>query len=181
MTNATMPIVTLISLATGASGSGPGPVLLAQEDAPTVGNSSSGSVGQEGVGSGQGGTQIEALPGENGSNGSGTQPTGTQPQGPSMWPLMIMMVVVFGFLIWQSSSAQRKEKKKREEMLSGLKRHDRVQTIGGIIGSVVEIKEGEVVLKVDEANNVKMRFTKSAVQQVLAEGEESSEAGLSKT
>jgi preprotein translocase subunit YajC len=54
-------------------------------------------------------------------------------------------------------------------MLSALKRHDRVQTIGGVIGAVVEVKDDEVVLKVDETNNIKMRFARSAVQQIIAE------------
>jgi preprotein translocase subunit YajC len=88
----------------------------------------------------------------------------------SSWIIFLPLLAVMVFMIWTSSSAQRKERKKREAMLSALKRHDRVQTVGGVIGSVVEIKDTEVVLKVDEANNIKMRFAKSAVQQVLTEG-----------
>ena len=100
-----------------------------------------------------------------------TDPTGTtagrpQSTGNSL-VLFLPLILIMVFLLWTSSSAQRKEKKKRDAMLGALKRHDRVQTIGGVIGSVVEIKDSEVVLKVDETNNVKMRFSKTAVQQVL--------------
>lgn len=96
-------------------------------------------------------------------------PTGTQAPAkpPSAWPILLPLILIMVFMFWTSSSAQRKEKKKRDSMLSALKRHDRVQTIGGVIGSVVEIKDSEIVLKVDETNNVKMRFSRSAVQQVL--------------
>ncbi len=103
-----------------------------------------------------------------GTGGAGT-PTPTNPLG--SFYIFIPLLLIMVFMIWTSSSAQRKEKKKRESMLGSLKRHDRVQTIGGLIGSVVEIKDSEVVLKVDEANNIKMRFAKSAVQQVLSEGD----------
>ncbi|MCC6909617.1 MAG: preprotein translocase subunit YajC [Phycisphaerales bacterium] len=116
----------------------------------------------------------EASSGSPGAGGGGSAPA-ANPWGSAFIfiPLLLIMVV----MIWTSSSAQRKEKKKREQMLGALKRHDRVQTIGGLIGSVVEIKDSEVVLKVDEANNVKMRFAKSAVQQVLSEGEGEAASG----
>jgi preprotein translocase subunit YajC len=52
-------------------------------------------------------------------------------------------------------------------MVSAIKKHDRVQTIGGVIGSVVEIKPDYVVLKVDESSNTRITFARSAVQQVL--------------
>lgn len=118
---------------------------------------------------------VPLTPGGNGGEATGAQPSGaarptsTSPFG-GQWIILIPLLLIMVFMIWTSSSAQRKERKKRDAMLAALKRHDRVQTIGGLIGSVVEIKDNEVVLKVDEANNVKMRFAKSAVQQVLTEG-----------
>ena len=51
----------------------------------------------------------------------------------------------------------------------GLKRGDRVQTIGGILGTVVETRDGEVLLKVDEGNNTKIRFSRNAIHRVLEE------------
>ncbi len=109
------------------------------------------------------------LPGNGGEAAApGSAGRTTSPWGSSI--IIIPLLLIMVFMIWTSSSAQRKERKKREAMLAALKRHDRVQTIGGLIGSIVEIKDNEVILKVDEANNVKMRFAKSAVQQVLAEG-----------
>lgn len=80
-------------------------------------------------------------------------------------PVLVLMVVF-------SAVAQRKEKKRREALLSAVKKHDRVLTSGGIIGSVVETTPDTVVLKVDENSNVRMTFSRSAVQQILKEASE---------
>ncbi len=63
----------------------------------------------------------------------------------------------------------RKQKKQRQQMLAAIKRGDRVQTVGGVIGSVLEVRENEIVLKVDEGSNTKMRFARSAIQGVVGE------------
>lgn len=79
----------------------------------------------------------------------------------------LLLLGVFVFFIFTMISSERKQKKKRNEMMGALKRNDRVQTVGGIIGVVTEIKDEEVVLRVDEASKTKIRFSKTAVQQVL--------------
>jgi preprotein translocase subunit YajC len=53
-------------------------------------------------------------------------------------------------------------------MLAALKKHDKVQTVGGVIGSIVELKPDYIVLKVDESANTRITFAKSAIQQVIA-------------
>jgi preprotein translocase subunit YajC len=65
---------------------------------------------------------------------------------------------------------QRREKKRRAQMLDALKKGDRIQTIGGILGTVVEVREQEVVIKVDENNNTKLHFARAAIQTILPEG-----------
>jgi len=80
---------------------------------------------------------------------------------------IVLIGGMFVLMIFLSGRAQRAERKKKQELLSSLKKHDRVQTIGGILGSIVEIRDEEVVLRVDEANNTRMHFAKSAIQQVV--------------
>lgn len=80
-------------------------------------------------------------------------------------PLGLMLIVMF----WIMSSGRRKEQKRFQEMLNALKRNDRVLTIGGIVGTVVEVRDDVVILKVDETNNVKMQFLRSAIKEVLRE------------
>lgn len=88
--------------------------------------------------------------------------------GGGLWIGLILMLVVF-YAIMLSGS--RREKKKRQEMLSAIKKNDRVMTIGGIIGSVVSVNDAEVSLKVDESANVKITVIRSAIQRVLREDE----------
>ncbi len=102
---------------------------------------------------------------------TGTPTTQPQPGGlqqlltSPIVPLALMMVVIF----WMMSAGRRKEQRKFQDMLSSLKRNDRVLTVGGIVGTVVEVRDDVVILKVDEANNVKMQFLRSAVKEVLRE------------
>lgn len=114
-----------------------------------------------------------------GSNGATIDP-GVQPLGPganqappsSAFPsgFLFMMVALFVLMIVLSSMGQRKERKRRNEMLTQLGRYDRVTTTGGLIGTIVELKDEELVLKVDEATNTRIHVVRSAVQQVLKKG-----------
>ncbi|MEM6332926.1 MAG: preprotein translocase subunit YajC [Planctomycetota bacterium] len=96
-------------------------------------------------------------------SGSGSQPGGLF-GGSSFLILMIGMIVVMYVVVF---GGQRREKKRKAEMLDGMQKGDRIQTVGGVLGTVLEVKEHEVVLKVDENANTRMRFAKSAVQTVL--------------
>ncbi len=79
-----------------------------------------------------------------------------------------MFLPVLAIMIFISVMGGRREKKKRAALMSSMKKHDEVQTAGGILGSVVEIKDDTVVLKVDENSNVRMTFTKSAIVQIVS-------------
>ena len=89
-------------------------------------------------------------------------------EGMGMEP-MLLILVVFGGIILFSVFGQRKEKKRRKEMLSSIKKNDSVQTIGGVIGSVVELKNETVVIRVDDRADTRMTFARAAVQQVLSQ------------
>ena len=54
-------------------------------------------------------------------------------------------------------------------------KHDRVQTIGGIIGSVVEVKPDTVVLQIDDASKIRMTFSRTAISTVLEKQESNSD------
>ena len=80
-----------------------------------------------------------------------------------MMPLLLALAVLW-FLMIRGKSG---ETKKRQQMLNELKKGARVQTIGGVLGTVVEVRDSEVLLKVDESTNTKMRFARSAIHRVL--------------
>lgn len=79
---------------------------------------------------------------------------------------LILILVVFWFLVIGS---KRKQERQRREMLDSVKKGDRVQTIGGILGTVLDVREDRIVLKVDESSNTKISFAKSAVHRVLGD------------
>jgi preprotein translocase subunit YajC len=55
-------------------------------------------------------------------------------------------------------------------MIEAVKKGDKVVTIGGVHGVVSSVKDGTVVIKVDE--NCKIEFSKSAISAVTAKGDE---------
>jgi len=93
-----------------------------------------------------------------------SQPPGLFGGGNQIFLIVMVMLAVMFFISFRTSS---KEKKKKAAMLSSLKKGDRVQTIGGIVGSVVEAREDKVIVKVDENSNTKMTFTRGAVHAVI--------------
>ena len=72
-----------------------------------------------------------------------------------------LIFVVFYFLLIRP---QKKQQKEHVQMLSDLKKNDEVVTSGGIHGTIVNLQDNVVVLRVDE--NVRMKVQKSAVARV---------------
>jgi preprotein translocase subunit YajC len=101
-----------------------------------------------------------------------TQPTTATAPPPGFVVLLqqvgpiLLIVVVFYFIFM---APKKKQAKERQDMLGQLKKGDRIQTIGGILGTVVEVREGEVLVKVDESSNTKIRFARSAIHRVVEE------------
>jgi preprotein translocase subunit YajC len=91
---------------------------------------------------------------------------GQVPSGLWFMGLMIAMVV---FFIVLSRGTRKSEEKKRRELLDSLKKNDRVLTHGGIIGTVLTVRDNEIVLKVDESTNTKMTFIRDAVRQIMTD------------
>lgn len=110
-----------------------------------------------------------ATPGATATNGGAATTTpANQPASPLSSPLFLIMIAVAFFVVFiLPMRQQRKERKKMEEMLSSLKKGDRVRMVGGILGSIVEVRDDEVVVKVDESSNTKIRFARQAVERVL--------------
>ncbi len=80
--------------------------------------------------------------------------------------VMIAMVV---FMLLSARSQKKREARDRDGMFNKLAKNDRVLTVGGVIGTVLTVKDNEVVLKVDETTNTKMTFVKSAIQRIISD------------
>ena len=66
---------------------------------------------------------------------------------------MVVIFLFFYMLVLRPSP----EKKKREELMGELKKNDKVVTIGGIIGTIADVGEDRVTLKVDDNTRIKLR------------------------
>jgi preprotein translocase subunit YajC len=103
------------------------------------------------------------------SDGSAPAPEETSPQvqqpNPLFW-MMIVILVVYLFLFMYRGP--RKKQQEHQKMVSSLKKNDRVRTIGGIYGTVLDVRDDEIVLKVDESSNTKIRVIPSAIATVLS-------------
>jgi preprotein translocase subunit YajC len=83
-------------------------------------------------------------------------------------PMTLVLVLAVLMMVMMSRS-KKKQERERTNMLGAMKRGDRVQTIGGILGKVVDVEEGKVLLKVDESANAKIWFTRNAIHRVINE------------
>jgi preprotein translocase subunit YajC len=115
------------------------------------------------------GTAAPGSPPSGNGFSSGPPPAGAPPMG----NLMFIIMAIFAVMIIMMFSRERRERKRREATINSIKKHDRVQTIGGVIGSVVEVKPDYVILKVDESSNTRITFARAAIQQVLSPSPES--------
>jgi preprotein translocase subunit YajC len=76
-----------------------------------------------------------------------------------------LMLILFYLLIFRGP---RKKQQEHKKMVQSLQKNDKVRTIGGIIGTVVDIKDDEITLKVDESNNTKIKIASSAIGKNLS-------------
>lgn len=85
-----------------------------------------------------------------------------------MAPMLIMFAVLFYFIMIRP---QQREQAERQKRLDALKKNDKVLSIGGIIGTIVDFSgDGKrVTLRVDDGTRIK--FTRSSIQGLYEESE----------
>ena len=78
-----------------------------------------------------------------------------------------MLALLLVFMIVSSMMSARRAKKQTAQMLGGHKRGDKVLTAAGIFGTVHEVRDDAVVLKIEDVSGTKVQFAKHAIQQVV--------------
>ena len=73
--------------------------------------------------------------------------------------MLVMMLAVFYFMLIRPEN---KRKKEAEQMRSAVKTGDKIVTIGGIVGTVIHVKENRVVIETS-ADQVRMELEKWAI------------------
>ncbi len=85
----------------------------------------------------------------------------------SLFPLLVIGLLFYFILL----RPERRKHKEHANLLTGLKKNDKVVTIGGIYGKVFDVQreQDRVTLKIDEANNTKIDVTFAAISRVIIE------------
>jgi preprotein translocase subunit YajC len=89
---------------------------------------------------------------------------------PEMMAILIQYgpwVAMFAVMYFLFIRPQKQEQVKRQAMLAALKKGDRVITIGGVYGVIMEINEKSVNLKV--AEKVELKFQRTAIHSLQRE------------
>ncbi|MEX0966656.1 MAG: preprotein translocase subunit YajC [Bacteroidia bacterium] len=82
----------------------------------------------------------------------------------SFLPFILIIVVIYFFMV----RPQQKKAKEQKSFRANLKKGDRVVTIGGIHGKIVDVKEGTFL--VDAGNNIRFTIEQSAVSMEATKG-----------
>lgn len=88
-------------------------------------------------------------------------------QGGSQLSFWIMIILVFAVMWFFMIRPQRKQQKEIEQFRNELKKGDKVVTAGGIYGTILEVQERTVLLKVDK--DVKLRVDKTSLLKDYSE------------
>jgi preprotein translocase subunit YajC len=78
----------------------------------------------------------------------------------------IAIAALFYFMFMVPDQKKRKE---HQRLLQNLKQNDQVVTMGGILGTVVNVQKDYIVLRIDDNTNARMRVLRSAILRVETE------------
>ena len=84
------------------------------------------------------------------------------PMGGGLVGMILPLILVIGVFYFMMIRPENKRKKEAEDMRSALKEGDEITTIGGIVGTVVNVKEDKFVIETS-ADRVRIEFAKWAL------------------
>lgn len=102
-----------------------------------------------------------------GANQTGLEDVPQQKRPASPWSSFLLIAAMFVLMYFVLFRGPRKKQQQQRQMMQSLRKNDKVRTIGGIIGTIIDIKDDEITLKVDESNNTKIKITPAAVSKRL--------------
>ncbi len=102
-------------------------------------------------------------------------PAGTGSQMTYFIQMGVMFAGVIGIMYFLVIRPQKKREAERQQMLASVRKNDRILTSGGIFGVVMSVKDNEVVLRIDDSANVRVRVARSAVAEIVSRGDDESD------
>ncbi len=94
-----------------------------------------------------------------------------------MMSTLVMMGAMLAIFYFMLIRPENKRKKEAEQMRSSVRKGDKITTIGGVVGTVVDVKENNVVVETS-ADQVRIEFAKWAISsnETAAENAKAAEA-----
>jgi preprotein translocase subunit YajC len=92
-------------------------------------------------------------------------PAGGGSGGSQLMPTLVMFAAMFAIFYFLMIRPQQRQKAERERMLRAIKRGDRVVTTSGLYGTVTNLSDTTVTLRV--ADQVKLDFERGAIGRVV--------------
>ncbi len=99
------------------------------------------------------------------SNAAGRQAVTPKNQLMQFLPIIVIVVIMYLLMF----RGPRKKQQEHSQMVKSLQKNDKVRTIGGIIGTVVDVKDDEITLKIDESSNTKIKVIPSAISKNISQ------------
>lgn len=84
-----------------------------------------------------------------------------QPQAANPIINLVPLILIFGIFYFMLIRPQRKKEKEHQNMLKNINKNDEIVTTGGIHGTVVNVKEKTITLRIDE--NVKIEIERNCI------------------
>ena len=112
-------------------------------------------------------TTVGDLGGATGDAGAGSG-AGDAPQ-QSPWILLVYVALIGALFYFMMYRPQKKKEKQKKNMLDGMKKGDKITTIGGIQGRISQIKDDAIIIEVasiGSAEKVKLEIQKWAIGTV---------------
>lgn len=91
-----------------------------------------------------------------------TSGAGATSSGGGIFTMILPLVLMFGLLYLFMIRPENKRKKEAEAMRNAVKTGDRITTIGGIVGTVVNVKDDRIVIETS-ADRVRMELAKWSI------------------
>ncbi|MDO4585861.1 MAG: preprotein translocase subunit YajC [Planctomycetia bacterium] len=94
--------------------------------------------------------------------------------GGQVFQFMLMMFMVLVAMYFLFVLPKQSQTKQAQKLINSLKKNDKVMMSCGMIGTIYSIDKdgGEVIIKVDDSNNTKIKFSLGAVYFVFKDEKE---------
>jgi preprotein translocase subunit YajC len=74
----------------------------------------------------------------------------------SLWPMLVFLVVIFAMFYFLMIRPQRKRQKEQQAMMQALQKGDKIITAGGIYGTIENVGEDTLVIKVEGGTTLRV-------------------------